>query len=402
MKKHDIIIVGAGVGGSTAAYFMAKSGLNVLMVEKDQFPRDKPCGDGQVQSIHPLLKSMGVYDKIEKYGYKCPGTMISDMDENSCVFNYPEGDFAFCTPRYIFDDIINKAALKQGVDYIDNFEVIEVIMERGKAKGIRGIQNGKFVELESNIVVLANGAHSMLSRQMGFYEEDPEYVFYGLRGYFENVRGMQDVIEFHYPDEMFIPSGYIWIFPMSKTKANVGVFITEKSLQGTGMTSEELLWWWRDNKKIGKERLGEAVPIGNLKGWRLPSGNKQKVYGNGVIAVGDAGNMIESLYGGGLPHAMIAGVCAAKACAESIAANDYSEEFLKRYSDYVDKELGTGYKSSEMIRNMIFSSTKDIKDLVEFTNKNLKGVRCSGGDGMGRFLVQERGYKGPTKGVYNK
>lgn len=402
MKKHDIIIVGAGVGGSTAAFHMAKSGLNVLMVEKEQFPRDKPCGDGQVQSIHPLLKSMGVYDEIEKYAYKCPGTMLSDTDENYCVFNYPEGDFAFCTPRYIFDDIINKAALKEGVDYIENFEATDVIMERGKAVGVRGIHDGKIVELESNMVVLANGSHSMLSRQMGFYEEDPEYVFYGIRGYFENVRGMRDVIEFHYPDEKFFPAGYIWIFPMSKTKANVGVFITEKSLKNTGMTQEELLWWWRDNTKFGKERLGEAVPIGKIKGWRLPSGKKQKIYGNGVIAVGDAGNMIEQLYGGGLPHAMTAGVCAAKACAEAVAANDFSEEFLKRYNDYIDKELGSGYQIAELLRKMVFGNPKDLKELIDFKNEFLKDVRCSGGDGMSKFLMERRGFKGPTKGAYSK
>ena len=175
------------------------------MVEKEQFPRDKVCGDGQVQGIHPLLKSMGVYDEIEKYGYKCSGTLFSDDREIQYTYNYPDGEFAFATPRYIFDDIINKAALKQGVDYLENFEATEVITRRGQAIGVRGIYDGKVVELEADLVVLANGSHSMLARQMGFYEEDPNYVFYGLRGYYENVRGLSDVIEFHYPNKLFMP-----------------------------------------------------------------------------------------------------------------------------------------------------------------------------------------------------
>jgi geranylgeranyl reductase family protein len=402
MKKRQVVIVGAGVGGSTAAYHMAKAGLDVLMVEKDQFPRDKVCGDGQVQSIHPLLKSMGVFDEISKYGYQCPGTYFSDDREEHFTYNYPEGAFAFATPRYIFDDIINKAALKTGVDYIENFEATEVMLRRGQAQGIRGIYNGKAVEIEADLVVLANGSHSMLSRQMGFFEEDPDYVFYGLRGYYENIRGLTDVIEFHYPHEMFMPAGYIWLFPEGKTRANVGVFITEASLQKTGMTSEELLWWWRDNTKLGKERMGEAVEIGKLKGWRLPSGKHQKIYANGVIAVGDAANMIEPLYGGGLPHAMIAGVNAAKIAAEAIAANDFTDSFLQKYSEYIDNDLGSGYKIQEYLRTAVFGNLKDIRELIDYSKEKFTGMRLSGGDAMGKFVIEKRGFKGVTKSAYSK
>lgn len=69
--------------------------------------------------------------------------------------------------RYIFDDLINKAAIRAGADCIENFEATEVIMEHGKAKGVRGIHDGKIVEIESDLVVLASGSHSMLARQMG-------------------------------------------------------------------------------------------------------------------------------------------------------------------------------------------------------------------------------------------
>jgi len=240
-------------------------------------------------------------------------------------------------------------------------------LKRGKVCGVRGLYNGQILDLEADLVVLANGAHSMLSRQMGFYEENPEYVFYGLRGYFENIHGMGKQIEFHYPNKMFLPAGYIWLFPMSPTRANVGVFITEASLEKTGMTTEELLWWWRDNSKIGNERLRDAVCVGQLKGWRLPSGMHQKIFGNGIVAVGDAANMIEPLYGGGLPHAMTSGMIAAKAAAEAVAADDFSEEFLTRYKDYIEAELGSGYKIQEYLRKTVFSDMKDLSEFIDFS-----------------------------------
>ena len=400
MRKHQILIIGAGVGGSTAAFHMSKAGLDVLMVEKEQFPRDKPCGDGVVPSIHPLLESMGILDDFIKYGNKCHGSALYDSRGERLIRIEPDS-FNIAIPRYIGDDIVNKAALKTGVDYLENFEATEVLTERGQATGVRGIYDGKVVELEADLVVLANGSHSMLSRQMGFYEEDPDYVFYGIRGYFDDVEGLPDAIEFHYPDEMFMPAGYIWLFPLGGKKANVGVFITERSLQKTGKTMEELLWWWKDSTKFGKERLGNARIVGKIKGWRLPCGKRRPVHGAGVIAVGDAGNMIEQLYGGGIPHAMVSGVCAARMAAEAVSANDFSENVLKSYEDYVEAELGSGYKIQDVLRSKVFSSMKDISELIEFGKESgQKGG--SAGDVMARFLVERRGYTGSTKSAYSK
>ncbi|MGI6560798.1 MAG: NAD(P)/FAD-dependent oxidoreductase [Saccharofermentanales bacterium] len=64
MRKHSVIIVGGGLGGATCAFFCSKLGLDVLMVEKDQFPRDKICGDGLQAPMYPILKEMGILDDV--------------------------------------------------------------------------------------------------------------------------------------------------------------------------------------------------------------------------------------------------------------------------------------------------------------------------------------------------
>lgn len=404
MKKHQVLIIGGGVGGSSAAFHMAKAGLDVLMVEKDHFPRDKVCGDGVVQSVHPLLASMGVLDDYVKLGHKCIGTTFSDPNGDTFTYYYEKDTFTIAMPRYIGDDLMNKAAVGAGVDYLEDLEITEIVMERGQAVGAKGIHNGHPIELEADLIVLANGAHSMLSRQMGFYEEDPNYVFYGIRGYFDGIRGLTDTIEFHYPHEMFMPAGYVWIFPLGEQKGNVGVFITESALQKTGMTSEGLLWWWRDNNKLGKERLGEATEIGKIKGWRLPSGKHQAIHAGGVIAVGDAGNMIEPLYGGGYPHAVVAGTCAAKMAAEAVKAGNFSKEFLSQYETIINEALGGGYKIQEVLRKQVFNTTASIGELINYSKTTLKesGIQLSAGDSMAKFLVEKRGYTGTTKSSYSK
>lgn len=388
MKRRQVIVVGGGVGGSSASFHMAKAGIDVLMLEKDQFPRDKPCGDGVVSALNPILRSMGVYDEVVKNAYPSEFIRMYAPDDSYCRFQnktsyHAEPAPLLCIPRYIFDDLINKAAIRAGADCIENFEATEVIMEHGKAKGVRGIHDGKIVEIESDLVVLASGSHSMLARQMGFYDEDPDYVYYGLRGYFEDIRGMDDV-EFFYPDH-FLPAGYIWFFPKSKTCANVGVFITETALKKTGKTMEQLLWDWRDNTRLGQERLGKARLLGQLKGWRLPSGKRRPIYAGGVLAVGDSGNMVEQHGGAGIPQAIFSGQIAAQVAKEALDANDFSKSFFKRYSDYVDKLLGPTFEAMDVLRNEGFSTPEQLKKFIKFMNDNQDAELTD-------FIVQECGY----------
>ncbi len=373
MKKRQVIVVGGGIGGSSAAFHMKQLGIDVLMLEKDQFPRDKPCGDGVIPAVFPVLRNMGVYDQVVAEGY--PSGYIRLYAPDDTYFRMSntttlEGEEApmYCIPRYRFDDMVNKAAVNAGVDYLENFEVTEILMERGQAKGIRGIHNGKAVEIESDMVVLASGSHSMVARQMGFYEENPDYVFYGLRGYFNDIEGLEDV-EFYYPDK-FLPTGYIWLFPTGKTSANVGVFITESALKKTGMTSEELLWEWIGNTHMGHKRLGHAKLIGKLKGWRLPSGKRKPIYAGGVMAVGDAGNMIEQYGGGGIPQAMVAGTIAAQTAKNAIQANDFSKAFMKNYSDAVDQAFSATYIGMEALRQYAFGTPEQLKNTINWMNEH--------------------------------
>lgn len=111
-----------------------------------------------------------------------------------------------------------------------------------------------------------------------------------------------------------------------------------------GMTTEELLWDWPKNTRYGRERLGGATLVGELKGWRLPTGKRQPIHANGVIAVGDAGNMIEQFGGGGVPQAISAGAIAAKVAHLAVKTDDFSKDFLKRYSDMIDQALGPSYQ----------------------------------------------------------
>lgn len=393
MRKHSVIVVGGGLGGATCAFYCQKAGLDVLMVEKDQFPRDKVCGDGLQAPMMPVLKDMGVLDEVMAASYVNNGLAFVDSREERVIFYYkPPMSSHYSCPRYIYDNIVNKAALATGIDYMDNFEALEVLTRRGQAYGVRGLYNGSIVDLECDLVVLANGSHSMLSRQMGFYEEDPDYVFYGLRGYFDGVGGIGDETEFNYPD-IFRDGGYIWLFPEGKCedgtmRCNVGVFITEANLKDLNMSTEEIMWWWRDNTKTGKERLGNARLVGELKGWRLPTGKHKAVHAAGVIAVGDAGNMIDQCFGGGAGAAMFSGKVASVIAEMAVKANDFSKDFLKQYEDAIDKQLGDFYEGIQIWREHLYGKPETISDFIDYVK--------NGGPGAMTGYLMSKGIKLPV------
>ena len=382
MEKRQVIVVGAGPGGSTAAFYLAKAGIDVLLVDQESWPRDKVCGDCQSPYAWKIYQEMGIFEEARAAAHTLlTGQQFSGMDE--VITTYDVGTptkrpISFITRRYIIDDIIRRAATeKAGVEFRENFHVTDLIMERGYVKGVKGVYNNAPIEIRADAVILANGAHSKQAFKLGFISEDPEMVFYGARAYFKGVRGLpRTIFEEHYPERIFYPSGYVWLFSEGEDIANVGIYITEQNLKDSGMRLEDFFWWWRDNTKIGKERLGEAELLGDIKGWRLPTCKQVgDNYGNGVLAVGDCGNFIQAHSGEGFAPAMNSGKVAAQVLAEALKKGDVSKEALSVYKPALEKqEMLPGFTMKSYYTMMWLARTQICSDPETF-DKFLKFSR---------------------------
>lgn len=387
-----MIIVGGGVAGASTAFYAAKEGIDVLMLEKDQFPRDKPCGDGIVSNAMPIIEEMGFMDWFREnsygtewaYFYAHTGEYVGNNMVNTT------GDKLYACRRILFDHQVNLAARKQGIDYLENFEVTDVIMKRGQAIGVKGIHNGQLVEAYADIIVLAAGSHCMAARKLGFWEEDPTLVYYGCRSYWKGLKNIRGV-EFFYPKH-FLPSGYIWFFPMGPDTANVGVFISEASLAKTGKTTEELFWDWAKNTPEGKERITEdAEMTGQWKGWRLPCAMQKPVYGPGLMAVGDSGNMIEQFGGEGIPQALIAGKMAAMAAKKAFDENDFSAECLEYYQELCNENILPTIEGNKYFQDLCFGTVENMVNMIRYCNEVNE-------DGEPRCLTDYMMYRMETMG----
>ena len=384
--NSKVLVVGAGPAGSAAAFYLAQAGIDVLLVDKEQWPRDKVCGDGQMFHSWYIYEEMGIMEEAREAGTMLYGMKSSDVDERLVSFR-SDKEYAMGTRRYVIDDIIRRAAVREGARFIENFDVRDLIIRHGKVIGVKAFYKGQMIEEYADLVILANGSHSMEARKLGVFNEDPETLWMGARGYYENVRGLEDLIEFHYPFPDLYPAGYMWVFPEGDDIANVGVFITAEALRKSGMKIEDYFTRWRDETKLGNERLGDARLIGDIKGWRLPSCWKTgQMYSKGCVMIGDAASSIEPFMGEGFFTALSSGRAIGKFLGKQLKEGPLTEELMEYAQQSYAKDMDKFYSVMGGMRNYGVNTPETFTRFTDYALSIPEEDRKSFTDVMYQFI----------------
>ena len=376
--SYDVIVVGAGPGGSATAAFLGKEGHRVLLLDKAKFPRDKPCGDAISGKSASILRELGIADHVEEAPHAiAEGVVFSgprgdviqipfpkDIDpsgiKNSKKYNYVTAGYV--QRRVVFDNVVfEHAKAQKSVDVIEEFEVTDVLKENGRAVGVKGRRKGEPERsFRSKLVVGADGALSVVAQKLGSFERDHDHWIGAFRVYFDGVTGMTNDIEIHFVEGL-IP-GYFWIFPLDNGWANVGSGMIETDLQKQGKDGkkkqliEDTYRIMREHPMF-KERFANAKEIeGSRRGWLLPLGSKhRRIHGPGWMLVGDAASLIDPFSGEGIGNAMVAGRLASEAATKALADPKATDAHLALYEQAVraelDRELQMSYKLQRLGRH---------------------------------------------------
>lgn len=367
--KRQVIVVGAGPGGSTAAFYFAKKGIDVLLLDRETWPREKPCGGTYLPVCYPMFEEMGVLEEMRSVAE------LSSTKVRLILHDEANGEFStkpkLNMPRRYGDDCIRRSALRAGADFMENFDVTELIMQKGMVKGVKGYYHNQEMTIESDLVIVADGAHSVLSNQLGAFENDPERVMYCFRSMMTGVEGLEgDVIEQYYlpdtlPNEAHSPICVFWLSPQKSGVALFGVTITEKALRDSKLSIEELVEVWSTTTEFGKKRMKNAKVLDDygFRGWRLPGCAKlHKSYYPGAIIIGDAISAAECAFEYGIPEAMFGGKIAAEVGAEIFAANGtFDEESLVEYQRRAEAQLNPTLEFNAIFRTELL----DHKDRLD-------------------------------------
>lgn len=337
--EHDVIVVGAGPGGATAATILAQKGYDVLLLDRYAFPRDKVCGDAVPVGAIETLQRFGMGDAIKAaeargHIYPLKHMMIVSPRRYEMTADFaggPNGAESYVAPRVHFDAIIQQHAVKSGVEFCVA-QAKEPIVENGRVRGIRAKINGKTEDLYAKMVIGADGVTSVVTRHLR--DKPAQHKDYhravALRAYIEGMEEIDRTVEFYLYKEIL--PGYAWIFPTGNQGANIGLGMRLDIFRKVKGNLNKLLEQFLEFPDI-KARLQPGWQLRDVATWQLNFGSQKQLQHayNGALLVGDAAGFINPLTGGGIHNAIISAEIAAETIDEAIKAKDTSRDFLKVY-----------------------------------------------------------------------
>jgi geranylgeranyl reductase family protein len=353
--EREVIVVGAGPSGATAAMALAQMGRDVLMLDRQVFPRDKACGDGIPTGAVELLYNLGMKEIIlseDFYPVTClrlvsPGGHIFDANFGES----PVGAGSYIVPRLKFDAVLQEHAVESGAEFC-KAQVKEPIIENGRTVGVRATINGKLQEIRSKVVVAADGVTSAITRALRPVKHEDLHRAVALRAYIEDIEELPHRVEFYLSRDIL--PGYAWIFPLGEGRANIGLGMRLDVFRSRKADLDKLLDVFMAMPMI-KKRLKNGGEVRDKATWQLNFGSQRKLQHayDGALLTGDAAGFINPLTGGGIHNALISAKMAAEVIHECLSKGDVSRKALLVYEKLVHDEMWTGMRRSYFIQRWL-------------------------------------------------
>jgi len=339
--NYDVVVVGAGPSGSTAAKTLAEHGVNVLLIDKERFPRDKPCGGGlplRTLSRFPYIKKL---HSIESYSYG--GFIYSPSSLYDTKITKSEPVIAMVL-RSRFDNELVNLSIEKGVEFKDRTAVTDIKIHSDTAQ----ISCKDGTSINTDLIIGADGVHSTIAHKIGAIPRKRE-------------KGICIVEEFQVPKKKIISlftedrlchvhskfkriRGYGWVFP-KQNHINVGIVSYDNKEQLKEKDTDLQSIYADYLQALTKQDiLPSQMKSVKKKGGILPVRPVPKTYFDRILLCGDAAGFINPINGEGIFYAMVSGEIAGNVANDSIKQQDTTEHFLSIYEKQWKQDFGKEIK----------------------------------------------------------
>jgi len=394
-SKPDVLVVGGGPSGAAAAFWLARDGLEVVMVEKKRYPRPKTCGDGLTPRAILQLQDMGFDFGIPEF-HKITGLRSYAGDRLMVELEWPEHSrypsWGGVIRRRDLDLGVARLAEKQGVNVHEGTEASPVL-DGGHLDGVTLRKDGETEVIEPKMVVIADGSLNRFGRELGITRRRDYPMGLAARGYYTSPRSTDRFLESQLDmrDETGASMpGYGWVFPLGDGEVNVGVGLLSTFKRWKHVNTSRMMeayvrdapsyWGLSDESKLSDPEGGKltmSFSKGPLVGWNW-------------VTVGDAAGAINPWNGEGISYAYETGRLAASYVSRAVGSGDNS--VLQRYPQRLEDEYGLYYKMARIfvkaignpaiMRTLAHTGLRS-KPLMEWTLKVMANLLDEDEKGMG-------------------
>ncbi len=350
--EYDVLVIGAGPGGSMAARYAARNGLNVLLIEKrPEIGVPVRCAEGISRA---WLNEVEIDLQKKWIDAEIDGAKIYSPDEKSVVTLSAEqagNEVGFVLNREYFDKYLAALAAKEGAEIWLKSPAIEIIKENRKIAGAVVRRFGEPVEVRAKIVIAADGFESQVARWAGLNTVLRERDIVTCIQYRMTNIDIDEKFT-HFYIGSCAPGGYLWIFPKGKGEANVGIGVALNKIKNTGEAKKYLDKFIENHPNLKKGGIVQIV-TGAVSTCPVP----KNLVDDGMMLVGDAARLIDPITGGGIANAARSGKYAGEIAAKCI--ENPTKECLKEYEKKVQDKWGRKHLRNWYVKEKLASLDDD-------------------------------------------
>ena len=354
-QRYDLAIAGGGPAGSAAAWQAAQTGARVVVLDKAEFPRDKPCGDGLTPRAVGYLQKMGLADEVAKF-YRVNRAKVFSPSEWELSFPHRPGmpDHGHVARRLELDTLLLKNAESAGAEVRQSAEVVgPIVDDDGRVTGVT-LKSGE--RLLADAVISADGAYSPVRRALRLDSPYNSYSAIAIRAEMPVNRPDADSLDIYLKlafqgDQL---PGYGWVFPLGDGRVNIGLGYVNSYKKWQQINATQLLGEFLATLPAEWELppIDELKKSKGLQAWRLPMGfTAWPPWRPGVLFAGDSLGAARPVSGAGISKALQSGLAAGE-CAIAALTNSGPDDFTN-YAQRITEAWGKEYRRGRYFHKLV-------------------------------------------------